>query len=405
MKEPTAHRRALLAGLLAAGPTTARAAAVARPAAKAAFDVRADCPIIDNGRTFLNAAYITPSPRPVAAAAAAFAQAKAERPMEVGELLRGCERVRGQFARLIDASADEVGLLFSTAEGENVVANGLDLKPGDNVVIDDLHYDTEFVLYRRLEKTRGIQLRVARNRGGAVEAKDFEPLIDDRTRLVSVAWISHRNGFRHDMRPLCDLAHTRGALVYADAIQAVGAIAVDVKAADVDFLCAGGYKWLLAGWGVAPFYVRRELSQRLALDRYGEFHADRELPDGDFQIDVTARRFDYSSRAFGEAHALSAGLDYLDKVGVARIEAHTVGLALDLQKALAAQGHRLLTPMGNRSPIVAFETARPMLEVRAAFAAARIDVTVRGGFVRIAPALFNTGEDIARCLAVTRGLT
>jgi selenocysteine lyase/cysteine desulfurase len=397
MRAPRPHRRALLAGMLAAGPA-------AQAAAASPFDVRADFPIVGNGRTFLNSAYITPIPRQVAAATAAFAEAKATRPMEVGELMRGCEKVRGQFARLIGAAADEVGLLFSTAEGENVVANGLDLKPGDNVVIDDLHYDTEFVLYRRLEKTRGIQLRIVRNRGGAVEARDFEPLIDDRTRLVSVAWVSHRNGFRHDMRPLCDLAHSRGALVYADAIQAVGTLAVDVKAADVDFLCAGGYKWMLAGWGVAPFYVRRELSQRLALDRYGEFHTERELPDGDFEIDPTARRFDYSSRAFGEAHALSAGLSYLEAVGVPNIEAHTVGLALELQKGLAAQGHRLATPMGNRSPIVAFETPRAMDAVKAAFAAARIDVTVRGGRVRIAPALFNTAEDIARCLAVTKGM-
>jgi selenocysteine lyase/cysteine desulfurase len=397
-------RRVLLAGMLAAGPATAAAPSPAAPPSTSPLDVRADFPIVSNGRTFLNSAYITPIPRQVAAATAAFAEAKATRPMEVGELLRGCEKVRGQFARLINASADEVGLLFSTAEGENVVANGLDLKPGDNVVIDDLHYDTEFVLYRRLEKTRGIQLRIAKNRGGAVEAKDFEPLIDDRTRLVSIAWVSHRNGFRHDMRPLCDLAHSRGALVYADAVQAVGTVAVDVKAADVDFLCAGGYKWLLAGWGVAPFYVRRELSQRLALDRYGEFHADKELPDGDFQIDATARRFDYSSRAFGEAHALSAGLTYLEGVGVPRIEAHTVGLGLELQKGLAAQGRKLVTPMGNRSPIVAFETTQPMDAVRAAFVAARIDVTVRGGRVRIAPALFNTAEDIARCLAVTKGL-
>lgn len=398
MRAPRPHRRALLAGMLATGP--AAQAATASP-----FDVRADFPIVGNGRTFLNSAYITPIPRQVASATAAFAGAKATRPMEVGELMRGCEKVRGQFARLIGAAADEVGLLFSTAEGENVVANGLDLKPGDNVVIDDLHYDTEFVLYRRLEKTRGIQLRIVRNRGGAVETKDFEPLIDDRTRLVSVAWVSHRNGFRHDMRPLCDLAHSRGALVYADAIQAVGTLAVDVKAANVDFLCAGGYKWLLAGWGVAPFYVRRELAQRLALDRYGEFHTERELPDGDFEIDPTARRFDYSSRAFGEAHALSAGLSYLEAVGVPNIEAHTVGLALELQKGLAAQGHRLATPMGNRSPIVAFETPRAMDAVKAAFAAARIDVTVRGGRVRIAPALFNTAEDIARCLAATKGLT
>jgi len=404
MKPPRPNRRALLAGMLAAGPAASAVAATAPAPVASPLDVRADFPIVGNGRTFLNAAYITPIPRQVAAATAEFAQAKATRPMEVGELMRGCEKVRGQFARLINASPDEVGLLFSTAEGENVVANGLELEPGDNVVIDDLHYDTEFVLYRRLEKTRGIQLRIARNRGGAVEAKDFEPLIDDRTRLVSVAWVSHRNGFRHDLRPLCDLAHSRGALVYADAIQAVGTIAVDVKAADVDFLCAGGYKWLLAGWGVAPFYVRRELSQRLALDRYGEFHADKELPDGDYQIDATARRFDYSSRAFGEAYALSAGLAYLESVGVPNIEAHTVGLALALQKGLAAQGHRLATPMGNRSPIVAFEIAQPLDTVRAAFAAAKIDVTVRGGRVRIAPALFNTAEDIARCLAVTKGL-
>ena len=405
MGDPNPSRRVLLGGALAAGPAfNVSTSASASPLGSSALDVRADFPIVENGRTFLNSAYITPSPRQVVAAATAFAEAKSMRPMEVAELLQGCERVRAQFARLINASPDEVGLLFSTAEGENVVANGLDLKPGDNVVIDDLHYDTEFVLYRRLEKTRGIQLRIVRNRDGRVEAKDFEPLIDDRTRLVSVAWISHRNGFRHEMRPLCDLAHTRGALVYSDAIQAVGTVAVDVKAADVDFLCAGGYKWLLAGWGVAPFYVRRDLSARLVLDRYGEFHANRELADGDFEIDATARRFDYSSRAFGEAHVLSAALTYLEGVGVPRIEAHTVGLAMDLQNGLAAQGRRLATPLGNRAPIVAFEVTTPMESVRASFAAAGIDVTVRGGRVRIAPALFNTSDDIARCLAVTRGL-
>src|SRR3546814_6133287 len=62
-------------------------------------------------------------------AAADFARAKAEQPLEVGELLRGAERVRAKFARLIKASADEIGLLFSTAEGENVIAAGLDLRP------------------------------------------------------------------------------------------------------------------------------------------------------------------------------------------------------------------------------------------------------------------------------------
>src|SRR5262249_13185165 len=156
------------------------------------------------------------------------------------------DEVRGQFARLINAALEEVGLLFATAEGENVMASGLDLKPGDNVVLDELHYATEFVLYGALKETKGIELRIAKHRGGMAEAKDFEPLVDKRTRLVSVALVSNQNGFKHNMRPISDLAHAHGALCYADAIQAVSMIPIDVKADGVDCLCAGSYKWLFA---------------------------------------------------------------------------------------------------------------------------------------------------------------
>jgi selenocysteine lyase/cysteine desulfurase len=314
--------------------------------------------------------------------------------------------LRSQFARLINAaSAGEVGLLFSTGEGENVVAAGLELKAGDNVVIDELHYNTEFVLYRTLEKTRGVELRIARHRNGAVDARDFEPLVDARTRLVSVAWVSHLNGFRHDMRAIADVAHAKGALCYTDAIQAVGMFPIDVRASGVDCLCAGSYKWLLAGWGVAPFYVRAAVADRLRLDRFGEMHAGRELPDHSYEILTNAKRFDYSSRAFGDVYALSAGISYLERVGIARIESHTVdGLARRLQEGLARQGPRLVTPMGNRSSIVTFYTTKPEVEVRTAFQTASVEVTVRTGSVRISPALFNNADEIDRCLEVTKRL-
>jgi selenocysteine lyase/cysteine desulfurase len=392
------------------------AAAIARPAAAIAvpslpagtddpLGVRGDFPIVSN-RTFLNSAYIAPIPRQVVAAGHAFLEEKANNSFQLGPLLKKCDEVRAQFARLINAaSADEVGLLFSTAEGENVVAAGLDLKAGDNVVIDELHYTTEFVLYRMLEKTRGVELRIAKHRDGVVDAKDFEPLVDRRTRLVSVAWVSHVNGLRHDMRPIADIAHANGALLYTDAIQAVGMFPVDVQAAGVDVLCAGSYKWLLAGWGVAPLYVRTAAADRLRLDRFGEMHAGRELPDGGYEIPANAKRFDYSSRAFGDVYTLGAGLAYLETVGVARIEAHTVdGLARRLQEGLAGQGHRLFTPPGNRSSIVTFYTTKPAADVRAMFQAANVEVTARDGTVRISPALFNNTADIDRCLEATKKL-
>lgn len=365
--------------------------------------VRADFPIV-TGHTYLNSAYITPIPRQVVAAGVAFLEDKASRPLSVEDLLAKDDEVRTQFARLINASPDEIGLLFSTSEGENIVAHGIDLTAGDNVVIDELHYLAEFVLYRALEASQGIELRIVKHRNGAVDASDFEPHVDRRTRIVSVAWVSNLNGFRHDMRPIADLAHAHGALFHTDAIQAVGTFPIDVRAAGVDSLSCGSYKWLLAGFGVAPFFVRREVLDRIRLDRYGRMHIGKELPDHHFEVMKTATRFDYSVRAYGAVDQLGAGLAYLDKVGVARIEDYTVRLGHRLHNGLLKQGHKLFTPPGNRSSIVTFYGAKPMAELSAAFKAANVVVTVRNGIVRIAPALFNTTDEVDRCLEVTRRL-
>jgi cysteine desulfurase/selenocysteine lyase len=243
-----------------------------------------------------------------------------------------------------------------------------------------------------------------KSRDGLVEAHDFEPHVDRRTRIVSVAWVSHQNGFRHDMKPIADLAHAHGALFYTDAIQAVGMIPIDVRAADVDALCCGTYKWLLAGFGVAPFFIKTAALDRVRMDRFGEFQVEHELPDHHYELVKSAKRYDYSSRAFGAVYELGAGLSYVDQVGVPRIEAHTVGLANRLHDGLVHQGHRMFTPQGNRSSIVTFYLSKSMDEARAAFKSANVEVTVRNGTVRVGCALFNTSDEVDRCLEVTAHL-
>lgn len=367
--------------------------------------VRADFPVVRE-RNYLNSAYITPIPRSVVVAGQAFVESKSQRPISLGDMLLKTDEVRAQFARLVNASTDEIGFLFSTSEGENVVAHALDLGRGDNVVIDELHYETEFVLYRQLETAQGVELRIVKHRHGAVDATDFAPLIDRRTKLVSVAWVSHQNGFRHDMRPIAELAHAKGALFYTDAIQAVGMFPVDVRQADVDFLCCGTYKWVLGGFGVAPFFIRRELLDRIRLDRFGALHVEKEGPNYTFELYKTAKRFDYATLPFAEIYQLGAALSFLERVGVDRIERHTVALAGELRRGLAAQGWRLFTPEDNRSSIVTFYFDRDPAALKAAFDAANVDVTVRDSLkqVRVSPALFNTSDEIARFLEVTKRL-
>ena len=388
---------------LAAAATARLISAQSKSDHRDPLGVRDDFPIV-SGHVFLNSAYIAPTPRATIAASHAYIEGKSSRPMQLSALMATNDAVRAQFARIVKATPDEIGLLYSTGEGENVIANGIGLKPGDNVVIDDLHYNTEFVLYRALEASRGIELRIVKNREGAVTAADFEPLVDKRTRIVSVAWVSHLNGFRHDMRPIADLAHTHGAIFYADAVQAVGMIDIDVRASGVDALCCGSYKWLMAEFGVAPFFVSREVIDRIQSDRTGEFSVAHAEPDYRYQLLKTARKFEATSPAFGAVSQLQASLSYLENVGIARVEEHTEGLAQRLHEGLSKQGHKVFTPPGNRSSIVTFLCGRPVADARAAFQAANVEVTVRGGQVRIAPALFNNADEIEKCLDVTKHL-
>jgi selenocysteine lyase/cysteine desulfurase len=367
--------------------------------------VRGDFPILENGRAFLNSAYIAPSPGQVVAAGAAFHEMKAMRAIAVGELLGKTGAVCTQFAELIHAEPDEVGLVFATSEGENTVANNAPMSPGDNVVIDDLHYDGAIVAYRELERRRGIALRIVANRAGVVTPDDIARHVDGRTRLVAVSYVSSVNGLRHDVRALADIAHAHGALLHVDAIQAVGMFPVDVRADDMDFLCAGTYKWLLGGFGVAPFYIKRALLDRVPVDRFGVFQVSADLPGHRFELKKTARRYNYATLPFAEVHQLGAALAYLQRVGVDRIAAHTLELTRRLERGLLAQGYRLFTPPGNRSAVLCFHhNKRSAADVAKAFDAAGIDLTVRDDHTRASIALFNNADDIDRLLDATKRL-
>jgi len=370
------------------------------------LDVRKDFPVVEQG-IYLNSAYITPSPLQAVRAAQDFAERKARDPVSLGSMLGETNAMRGKFARLVGATEEEIGVLFATSDGENIVTRALDFRPGDNVVVDDLHYDTTYILYQHLRETRGIEVRTVRNQGGAASAEAFAEQVDDRTKLVSVSWISHVNGYRHDLAALARLAHDHGAYLYADAIQGVGMLDLDVRDTGIDFFTAGTYKWLLGGFGVAPFYVKAELLDTVSVDRFGSLQSAEDLGGHRFRLHEDAKKYGYATMSFGAVFQLSAALDYLLRVGVQNVERHTVALANRLNEGLRAQGHDVLTPRGNRSAIVTFEHGHDLDMVHQSLDEASITLTVRdgGAQLRAGIALFNTDEEIDRLLEVTASWT
>jgi selenocysteine lyase/cysteine desulfurase len=314
--------------------------------------------------------------------------------------------LKTRFATLIGAKPTEIAFVSSTSDGENIVALGLDLpaKKG-NIVLDELHFTSSLYLFKELEK-KGVELRIVKHRNWAIDVKDMERVIDKNTRLVSLAMVSNVNGFMHDVTAVSKIAHAHGAYVFADIIQAVGAVPVDVRAMGIDFASTGTYKWLMGERGFGFLYVREEHQGTvLPTTRYGHRQVSN-FNRAALTWDPVPGAAMYESGNIPVllAAAVSAGIDYVTALGLEKIRAHAKALTDRLQRELPPLGYASLTPADTATPIVAFELKDAGATAKA-LQAARIAATIVGNEnrLRLSVSVFNNHEDIDRVVAALGG--
>jgi selenocysteine lyase/cysteine desulfurase len=389
--------------LFAAGE---QAAATRAPGAFPA-SVRADFPSVLR-ETYLNSAALHPVGTFTAKAMQQVIEYRQLGPGE-GRADFGADKqqqLKEKYASLINATANEIAYTGSTSDGENIVVMGLDLpRKKGNVVIDKLHFTTSLYMYKELEK-QGVELRIVKHRDWKIDPNDMDKAIDRDTRLVSLALVSNVNGFMHDCKAVSSLAHARGALVFADIIQAVGAVPVDVKALGIDFASAGTYKWLMGERGLGFLYVRQDLQgTALPTTRYGH----RQVTNFN-RAELTweplpgAAMYETGGIAVILAAGVSAGIDYVKAQGIDKIRSHARVLTDRLQEELPPLGYLPLTPRGTETPILAFGVKDGVATSRA-LQAGKVVGTVVGNEnrLRLSVSVFNTHEDIDRAIAVLGG--
>jgi selenocysteine lyase/cysteine desulfurase len=397
---PLDRRRFLLTA--AAVASAGRAGVLERAVEGAALpsSVRADFPIASS-ETYLNSAAVHPMSAPAVRAVEQYLayrlKGSGEGRANFGEPQQ--QDLKRRFAQLIGATPREIAFVQNTSDGENIVVTGLDLaRRGGNVVLDELHFTTSLYMYKSLE-AKGLELRVVKHRNWAIDPADMDRAIDRNTRLVSIALVSNVNGYKHDARAISDLAHARGAYLYADLVQAVGSTPVDVRAMGIDFGASATYKWLMGDFGFGYLYVREDLQDTaLPTTRYGHRQiANFNRAALTWEPLPGAARYETGTMATALAACSSASLDYISRLGLANIRAHATQLTDRLQNELPPLGYASLTPKGTDTPIVAFQ-----LEDAAATAAALKQARIAGTIIanerrlRLSVSVFNTHEDIDR---------
>jgi len=309
------------------------------------------------------------------------------------------EQLRDAAARLIGAEAKEIAILKNTSEGLSFVAEGLRWNAGDNVVTTALEFPSNWTPWKRLDR-RGVECRVA----SLPTVDAIEPLIDARTRLVTVSSVAFHNGFAADLESIGVLCAKHNVLFCVDAIQSIGALPIDVRRANIAFLAADGHKWICGPEGAALFFVAAEHREELEVIESGWTNIDRKGKFIGCDVDLLpdARRFEAGSLNTNGIYGAHAALELLLEVGIDAISAEVLRLSAKLGERLREIGFSVEETRSGVVGATPPNVEMSVLRLHRLLDEQGIITAPREGLLRFSPHFYNDDEEIDRVIEVLR---
>jgi selenocysteine lyase/cysteine desulfurase len=301
------------------------------------------------GLIYLQTGSLGPTPRPVMEATIAAWKELELDPEQYGysQHEKAMDGVRAKAASFLGCKTEELVLTNCTTEGMNWIAQGITFAPGDRVLTTDQEHPGGRVCWDYVARRHGVALDVLEIPPGQNDAKaivdGMAKRITPRTRVLSFSHLLSSTGLRMPVAELAALARSRGCIAVVDGAQAVGGIAVDVKALGCHAYATSGHKWLLGPKGTGLLYLSEELGKTID------------------PIALASGRAAYSASSgvtsIPSVLGLGSAIDYVSAIGLARIEAHNLGLRNRLYAALQSVPKlRVVSPPAGllASPLLTF---------------------------------------------------
>ncbi|MBE0645779.1 MAG: aminotransferase class V-fold PLP-dependent enzyme [Bacteroidetes bacterium] len=368
-------------------------------------EIRQQFPYLESGKMYLNHAATGPWSRYVEADVQAHIDGRARGSIDVFmDTMRIIGETRSMAAAMIGADPARLAFVQNTSEGLNVLAAGLDWKPGDRILLIDREFPSN--VYPFLNTRRfGVEIDFVPQRDGRVDMEDVARAMTSRTRLVAVSWVQFLSGFRIDLAVLRQICDRFGALLSVDAIQGIGAVRLDLQATPVDFLSAGVQKWQLGPQGVAIIYVSARAQELISQSHMGWISVQNSWNffDYDNPLQEDARRYEngtYNSIGITGYHG---ALRLFEAIGHDRVAQLVQANAEHTCARAREYGFEVITPEDthSRAGIVTFRHEQAD-ELQQHLMRKNIVVSARVGHVRISPHCYNTFDEIDAVLTEIR---
>lgn len=316
-----------------------------------------------------------------------------------------------QFGALVGADPEELCFVQSTTMGENLVLQALDLPAASGrIVTDALHFFGSFYTYGEMAKAGVDVVTLPMTAEGRIDMAAMEAAVNDGTRLIAISHVSTINGFEHDLKRVCDLAHAHGAYVYVDIVHGAGSTPLDLRAAGVDFAACASYKWLMGDFGLGFLYVRKSVQEKIRRPWWGyhqlaafRSHAFPYDAPGPMPAESTPRedatgRFAMGTTSWTGAVQLDHSLTWINQLGVEAIAEARRPLAEAVQGELRRRGYEPLTPSDSRTALVAFALKDARAKLSERMTAAKVRISLSQHRFRVSLAVFNDMNDVDRLL-------
>lgn len=355
-------------------------------------------PVTESGTIYLNHAATGPLSTRVVSAVNKYIRERSETNIDNYALFQPTlVETRGFAAKLLNATADRIAFFDNTTNALNLLAAGLEWKTGDRIILNDIEFPANVYPFLNLKRL-GVEVDFVHNRDGKILFQDIESKVTPRTRLISISHVQFLTGYRADLKTIGAMCRKAGIIFCVDAIQSAGVIGIDVASMNIDFLAAGGQKWLMAPQGIAFAYVSAETQDRIRQaylgwtsikDFFGDFTRYR------LDLDDTAKRYENGTLNYVGITSLHESIGTLLEVGIENIEEHVLDLSDRLIEELRLLGMKAYVEgeRSNRAGIISF--AVPDAPAFAGLLAkSKIEVAVRQGLVRVSPHFYNSEEEI-----------
>jgi len=307
------------------------------------------------------------------------------------------QAAKQQIGAAYGLTPDEVSICSCSSEAYNLGALALNLREGDEVVINDLDFPAGATPW--LQPTCPATVRVWRARDWALRVEDLVPLLGPRTRLVTTSLVSFFNGHKVPLPEVLKAVRSHSpALLAVDVTQALGRVPVDLS--DVDLIVSSTHKWILASHGGGLVGVPSGSADRLTVPAGGWFNLENAFDADRFTRTVTksgAASFSVGMPNYPTVYAINAGLEYIQSVGVEAIDQHCRPLVRTCMDELQKLPVELITPDEPEHLAGIMALIHPEADrIWSALHEQSIHVMCHAGRLRIAIHGYNTEDDVQR---------